>query len=581
MFKIKELRIKNFKAFQEEQVFNFTKQGKNLLVYGNNGSGKSSLFWALYTLFQSSTKEDVDVEKYFENYLESNTATHQSLKNIFMEEAEDAFIKLIAINTKTELEQTFTISKNTINTNNDDNTLIQELNITSDFINYKLLHNFYNGSHKTAVNIWPVFERDIFPLLTDGTQNWLEDIIKFQTKDVDRTPSGNVVSQNKKTRNIEKLDTLNEKIVGLLSQIETNANSFIKDHFFNKKDVIKVEMKFVKKFTFDKVRNKLWDADNTSERHKQISIKLIVYVFDENVDGNWRKIERVQSFLNEAQLTRIAIGIRIGALRTRPLAAAKFKTLVLDDMLISLDMSNRMDIVRIILNTENNEELEKIFGGFQKIIMTHDLGFYELLRRNTNPDEWDYMKFHSSEKLEESPNVKIDKCRIEKAKSFLVDGEYDACGNELRKETEAVLDKYLKGLNKAANDGTFEPLMSKLTKALNDITENNRKAFNQVMSKRGLDNETIEKLKTDFEHDTSLTQAQIGKLKGLRNTYVSFILNNDEQNNKKEELITEIKDILRRVMNPASHAGSAPLFRGELQKAIDGVIELKGYLNQP
>jgi AAA15 family ATPase/GTPase len=220
MYKIKELRIKNFKAFQEEQVFNFTKQGKNLLVYGNNGSGKSSLFWALYTLFQSSTKEDADVEKYFENYLESNTTSHQSLKNIFMEEAEDAFIKLIAINTETEFEQTFTISKNTINTNNDDdNTLIQELNIASDFINYKLLHNFYNGSHKTALNIWPVFERDIFPLLTDGTQNWLEDIIKVQTKDVDRTPRGNVVSQNRKIRNIEKLDALNEKIVGLLSQI--------------------------------------------------------------------------------------------------------------------------------------------------------------------------------------------------------------------------------------------------------------------------------------------------------------------------------------------------------------------------
>jgi hypothetical protein len=340
-------------------------------------------------------------------------------------------------------------------------------------------------------------------------------------------------------------------------------------------------MKFVKKFTFDKVRNKLWDADNTSERHKQISIKLIVYVFDENVDGNWRKIERVQSFLNEAQLTRIAIGIRIGALRTRPLAAAKFKTLVLDDMLISLDMSNRMDIVRIILNTENNEELEKIFGGFQKIIMTHDLGFYELLRRNTNPDEWDYMKFHSSEKLEEAPNVKIDKSRIEKAKSFLVDGEYDACGNELRKETEVLIDKYLKGLNKAASEGGFEPLMNKLSRALDDITKNNRKTFKKLMSKKGLNNTTIEKLKTDFENDAGLTTNEKGKLRGLRNDYVNFIIKNDSQNNKKEELIVEIKDILQRVMNPASHAGSAPIFRGELQKAIDGVIELKGYLSQP
>ena len=64
-------------------------------------------------------------------------------------------------------------------------------------------------------------------------------------------------------------------------------------------------------------------------------------------------------------------------------------------------------------------------------------------------------------------------------------------------------------------------------------------------------------------------------------TIINFILKNDSQNSKKEELVIEIKDILKRIMNPASHASSTPIFRGELQKAIDGVIELKGYLNQP
>jgi len=45
MKKIKEIKIQNFKAFQQEQVFPVN--GKHVLVYGNNGSGKSSLFWAL------------------------------------------------------------------------------------------------------------------------------------------------------------------------------------------------------------------------------------------------------------------------------------------------------------------------------------------------------------------------------------------------------------------------------------------------------------------------------------------------------------------------------------------------------
>jgi hypothetical protein len=63
-----------------------------------------------------------------------------------------------------------------------------------------LLHNFYRASHKQEVNLWPVFERDIFPFSTEGTQNWLEDIIKSKTLDVPRTPKGAVVSRQRKTR---------------------------------------------------------------------------------------------------------------------------------------------------------------------------------------------------------------------------------------------------------------------------------------------------------------------------------------------------------------------------------------------
>jgi len=41
MKRIKEIKIKNFKAFQEEETFVI--DGKNVLVYGNNDAGKSSL----------------------------------------------------------------------------------------------------------------------------------------------------------------------------------------------------------------------------------------------------------------------------------------------------------------------------------------------------------------------------------------------------------------------------------------------------------------------------------------------------------------------------------------------------------
>lgn len=200
-----------------------------------------------------------------------------------------------------------------------------------------------------------------------------------------------------------------------------------------------------------------------------------------------------------------------------------------------------------------------------------------MVKRYTSPEEWEYFKFYSSELANEPPKIRNDRSRIEKAQAFLVDGEYDACGNELRKETEALLDKYLKGL-KLASTGEFEPLMNKLNNALKQITENNRRSFNRATSTRGLPNEIIEKLRTDFENDDDLTPVQKGKLRGLRNDFVNYLTNQIRVNADSERLLTETKDILKRIMNPASHNTLIPLYEDELRKAIDGVIELKTIL---
>jgi AAA15 family ATPase/GTPase len=116
MRKIDQIKIRNFKAFQKEQVFNL--KGKNVLVYGNNGSGKSSLFWALYTLTQSSIKNTEEIQKYFKIFVESDTSTHQSLRNVFMNNGEDTFIELTMIDGNSR-KVVYKISQDIINTNSD------------------------------------------------------------------------------------------------------------------------------------------------------------------------------------------------------------------------------------------------------------------------------------------------------------------------------------------------------------------------------------------------------------------------------------------------------------------------------
>jgi len=54
--RITKIEIENFRAFYNNYVIDLGKDGKNLLVYGENGSGKSSLFKALKYFLDSHRK---------------------------------------------------------------------------------------------------------------------------------------------------------------------------------------------------------------------------------------------------------------------------------------------------------------------------------------------------------------------------------------------------------------------------------------------------------------------------------------------------------------------------------------------
>lgn len=52
MSKISQILLSNFKFFNKEEVIDIN--NNHLLLYGENGSGKSSLFWGIYTLLEAS-----------------------------------------------------------------------------------------------------------------------------------------------------------------------------------------------------------------------------------------------------------------------------------------------------------------------------------------------------------------------------------------------------------------------------------------------------------------------------------------------------------------------------------------------
>ena len=78
-WRIDKIEIGNFKFFKAP--FTLEVNRKNILLYGENGSGKSSIYWSVFTHFQAYTKGKADAQKYF-------LAGHpQNLRNRFVDKS--------------------------------------------------------------------------------------------------------------------------------------------------------------------------------------------------------------------------------------------------------------------------------------------------------------------------------------------------------------------------------------------------------------------------------------------------------------------------------------------------------------
>ena len=441
MKKINSIKFKNFKAFYDEEPIQL--DGKNLLVYGENGSGKSSIFWGLYTFLQSSSKDVANITKYFVDFDEAVPSTHDSLKNIFSTAAEDAFIELESIETTTGVK---TIDRiDAINPTTDiakNNSEIALANASSDFINYKLLHNFYNVTHKENINLWQVFSRDIFPFFRkneNAGEKYFSQRIEELTKQVPMSSGGvkNLkIGSRPQVEFVAKIDDLNNDIQIFLNEIEQNANLFLKDHFFDGKEILKLALSYDIRIDYDSVKR---------QDKSRYSIKLDLEIWDD-ILKIFKRVKRPHSFLNEALLTRIAFAVRIGALQTR-LQNRNYQILCLDDLLISLDMGNRDKVIQLILNIEKKTELE-FFDKFQKLIFTHDKAFHNLCKQRIKlakgDENWHFKEIYlDTDKIPQRPFIDNSTDYFEKADKHLKAFDYPASANALRQGLENIIFNFL------------------------------------------------------------------------------------------------------------------------------------------
>ena len=122
--KIQSIVITHYKAFLGTHEIKVN--GKNLFIFGENGSGKSSLYYALKDFFQSSI-EDIDLNE---------------LENIFIAEDQkgQTSVKLqLSPKEQGGKDNTYVFSANTNETRSPGDTTIRDANKLKSFLTYKHL----------------------------------------------------------------------------------------------------------------------------------------------------------------------------------------------------------------------------------------------------------------------------------------------------------------------------------------------------------------------------------------------------------------------------------------------------------
>jgi hypothetical protein len=222
------------------------------------------------------------------------------------------------------------------------------------------------------------------------------------------------------------------------------------------------------------------------------------------------------------------------------------------------------------------------FNDFQKVILTHDKGFYNLVKRATSPLDWKYFEIDRNETSNEAPKIKPHRGNLEKAKQYLDSRDFDECATMLRKELEEMLKKELK-IDAPPDKTSLEEkehreLADMIKSVKGKLLEHNQSRLKRYMATNKDCQPYIANIETDFESDRRLDQRQKGILRGIRSRMLNALTEQWKIETDVEELLNDVKIQVDFVLNKSAHSTTSPQYEGELRKAYQVVENLKIYL---
>lgn len=472
MVRITQIELVNYRSYYDYHKIPIT-DGKNLLIYGENGSGKSSLYEGLKNFYAASDATKI-----------VRLSRHLKIPESYEDNEGNTLSSEVAVKVTYQIDNGNTLTKIFGIPNSDvvGDATISDYRLQSVFLSYRellkthLMDNLYEVEEFkkkfTNLIITEILANKINPAIgRTYERTWAELNVKGR---------GSRPNREEKERLLEPFYLGFDEDIKVINLHINNLLSYFDPHLNISFSLYAAEIVY------------------TWYNHPEFYTS-----FDFTMDGDslLNNNETHLSILNEARLSALAISIFLAGVITANQPQAEQKLLFLDDIFIGLDMSNRLPLLKILneykcplfeerVNEESGEienviskdgegnivyEAVPFFSQYQTFITTYDRHWFEIAKQFL-PNTWHSIEMYSHYDDEAEFDIPLilheSLSYYEKAELYFKKSkdykDYPAAANYLRKACEQELKRILYGkyLLKPDKDGGV-----KLKEELGELTQ--------------------------------------------------------------------------------------------------------------
>lgn len=404
--RMKTLTLCNFRGFPGPAPVPLRLNGKNAVVFGENGAGKSSIFHALDGFFSIAERSP-----------EARRNRLSKARNLFSElEPKDTWLEVEFDDGEVER---WSIERHPCDLvqGRRSSSRVYEAAYRKAIVDYKLLLETNFRHSAGTINLFDVCIRGVlrdFRAAHEGSEETLYALWTELERYID-PPRGE--PRDPARRELFRI-SFNAGLSTALEAIVPTINEMLGDMGWGDVQLRRLEFPLL-------VYNREWRLRDRGFLGTDIRPVLSFHGQD---------LEQPHLFLNEARLSALALAIYFAGrkLCAQTVLTGSPQIMVLDDVLIGLDQSNRIPVLDL---------LAKHFSTWQIVLLTHDRFWFDITRsyhrRHRADKYWQYWELQPGENLKSPPTpliVSASAAReaVELAQRFLDQGHINAAGNAVR-----------------------------------------------------------------------------------------------------------------------------------------------------